>query len=154
MISSSHRSSKINESSSSLVEDSSSSASIPDVSSTEEEIENEKLKAYNALPIEAKMQLIAEIVDERAQPVNGQSLRERGYGMLYYVYADHVFFQISSGAGIGHPIFIIDYDSESITPREGVIRVSANEYQMMTNINLSTVSKEMLYDSYLLNKEA
>lgn len=124
------------------------------VSSTTEETKNVKLDGYDRLPLTVKIQLIAGVVDERAYPVEGKSLKERGLGITYYAYADYVILQIGSGAGVGHPTFLIDYDSKTVTPREGVVGISASEYEMVNTINLSPVSKETLYDNYLENKDA
>lgn len=114
---------------------------------------NEKLDAYNNLPLYVKIQLIAEIVDYRAYPEGNKRLKERGYVIGYYVNSDSVYLQVGSGSGVGHPVYFLNYDNEVVIPREGVARVSASEYEIISDMNSSEVSKEVLYDNYVANKE-
>lgn len=121
---------------------------------TSSEMINEKLDAYNNLPLYVKIQLIAEIVDNRAYPEGGKRLKDRGYVIGYYVDSNSLILQVGSGIGVGHPVYLLHYNEEIVTPKEGVARVSASEYEIMSDIDLSAVSKETLYDNYLANKDA
>lgn len=132
----------------------STSESSSEYSSTgSSEQRNEKLDAYNNLPLYVKIQLIAEIVDYRAYPEGNKRLKERGYVIGYYVNSDSVYLQVGSGSGVGHPVYFLNYDNEVVIPREGVARVSASEYEIISDMNSSEVSKEVLYDNYVANKE-
>lgn len=139
---------------SSVSDTASTSESTEQTSNTIEAKRNIKLEEYNKLPLGVKIQLIAEIVDDRVYPVDGKSLHERGYGLVYYAYADYVVLQVGSGAGVGHPIFVLDYDTETVIPREGVVRAGSDTYEIMTDIDGRPISKEILYDNYLANKDA
>lgn len=109
---------------------------------------------YNELPLEVKIQLIATLVDDRAKPIGNDGLNERGFYIYYRAYDDYVLTNVHSGVGTGHPIYLINYDSNNVTPVEGVVTVGANNNEIVDNINTNPISKASLYEKYLLNKVA
>lgn len=133
---------------------STSESSNEDLSDVSSEQRNRNLEAYNNLPLYVKVQLIAEIVDYRAYPEGSKSLKERGYVIGYYVYSNTLILQVGSGVGVGHPVYLLGFDDELIVPQEGVVRVSASGYEIVSDMDLSGVSKGTLYGNYLKNKEA
>lgn len=45
------------------------------------------------------------------------------------------------------------YDEETVTPIEGIVRVTHDEYQMVEGINQQPVKKTDLYDQYAANPD-
>lgn len=45
------------------------------------------------------------------------------------------------------------YDEETVTPIEGIVRVTHDEYQMVEGINQQSVKKADLYDQYTANPD-
>lgn len=109
---------------------------------------------YNKLPLEIKIQLMATLVDDRAKPIGNAGLNEHGLYIYYGAYDDYVLINVHSGVGTGHPIYLINYDTDSVTPAEGVVAAGASNSEIVGNINTNPVSKASLYEIYLSNQEA
>ena len=114
---------------------------------------DERLNAYNALPLDIKIKLIATIVDDRAIPVEIPDFERTMFYDFYQVYEDEIYINVHSGAGVGHPIYLFHYDEETVTPIEGIVRVTHDEYQMVEGINQQPVKKVDLYDQYAANPD-
>lgn len=48
---------------------------------------------------------------------------------------------------------MLHYDEETVTPIEGIVRVTHDEYQMVEGINQQPVKKVDLYDQYAANPD-
>lgn len=114
--------------------------------SPEEKSERETLEAYNKLELNLKVLLATTIVDER-----GETPGLLGYGLSYNFEREQLLVNISSGAGSGHPWFILAFDDEFIYPIEGVTHVSAHKIEAVS-VDQSPVSKVTLYQKYLANQ--
>lgn len=60
---------------------------------------------------------------------------------------------ISSGAGSGHPWYILRYDSETITPVQGVVYLGISGYGDAP-VDATPTSKIDLYNRYMTSKES
>ncbi len=106
------------------------------------------LDAYNNLDTSLKVLLAATTVDERAT-----SPGLMGYYLNYNFDQDYLFVQVTSGAGSGHPVYMLKYDSDYITPIEGVVAMGAMGYDF-ADVDTNPVSKVDLYNRYLNAKDA
>lgn len=111
-------------------------------------IYEEKINQYNNLPEELKVYLATTTVDSRAESPNLM-----GFSIYYTFEGDRLYVQVHSGAGVGHPIFVLQYDNEYIYPVEGVVNVSIDEVQT-AEINPTPVSKIDLLEKYLNSKDS
>ncbi|MFK4567798.1 hypothetical protein [Enterococcus sp. UD-01] len=109
--------------------------------------EEQKIASYNQLDLALKVLLATTIVDHRAETPGLQ-----GFGLGYNFDGNYLFVQISSGAGVGHPLFKLAYDESAIYPLEEVVGITANEVENNV-LSGEAVSKVVLYDRYLNEKE-
>lgn len=123
--------------------------SVEGTSATESPAEKSKratLEAYNELPLHLKVLLATTTVDER-----GETPGLQGYALSYNFEGEQLLVTINSGAGSGHPWFILHYDDEFIYPVEGVTYVSAHKVEAVA-VNQRPVAKVDLYQKYLANQ--
>lgn len=115
----------------------------------------DKNEAYNNLPLPVKVHLMLGIVDSRALIYEGKTLEDMGFIINYAIEGDCVLLQVTSGVGRFHPIYKLSYNSESVTPIDGVVGgEKLGDFTMITDIDTSSISKEVLYEDYLKNKDA
>src|SRR5699024_4614104 len=100
-----------------------------EIKETEEKNEelNDTTSDFDNLSQAIQIHLAASIVDERAKEHD-----LKGYTLNYNLIEDILFVQVHSGAGVGHPIYKLQIDSDSITPLEGIVRVSVEEIEQAT----------------------
>ena len=60
---------------------------------------------------------------------------------------------VHSGAGVGHPWFIIQFDSETITPIQGLVNMGMSGYEDVT-VDATPISKIDLYNRYMESKDS
>ena len=111
-----------------------------------QEIANSAINAYNELPVPLKVLLATTVVDERAMTPGLQ-----GFYLHYNFVGDDVLVNISSGAGSGHPWYIIRYDSETITPVQGVVYLGMSGYGDAP-VATTPISKIDLYNRYMASQ--
>ena len=111
-----------------------------------QEIANSAINAYNELPVPLKVLLATTVVDERAMTPGLQ-----GFYLHYNFVGDDVLVNISSGAGSGHPWYIIRYDSETITPVQGVVYLGMSGYGDAP-VATTSISKIDLYNRYMASQ--
>lgn len=111
-----------------------------------QEIANSAINAYNELPVPLKVLLATTVVDERAMTPGLQ-----GFYLHYNFVGDDVLVNISSGAGSGHPWYIIRYDSETITPVQGVVYLGMSGYGDVP-VATTSISKIDLYNRYMASQ--
>lgn len=115
----------------------------------------DKNEDYNNLLLPVKIHLMAGIVDSRALIYEGKTLEDRGFIINYAIEGDCVLLQVTSGVGRFHPIYKLSYNSESVTPIDGVVGgEKPGDFTMITDIETSSILKEVLYEGYLKNKDA
>lgn len=102
---------------------------------------------FDQLPEAIKVHVVASLVDDRAKEHNLE-----GFTLNYNIEGDILYLEVHSGAGVGHPIYKLQIDSDSITPLEDVVRVSAEEIEVAT-VDASVINKNELYNEYLDHKE-
>lgn len=103
---------------------------------------------YDKLPMKIKVHLVTTVVDSRAMTDGLQ-----GYELYYNLIGDKLFVHITSGAGLGHPWFLIKIDSETITPIGGVASVTVESVEDVS-VDPTPIPKENLYSKYIENKTA
>ena len=113
-----------------------------------QEIASSAINAYNELPLPLKVLLATTVVDERAMTPGLQ-----GFYLHYNLIGDDMLVNISSGAGSGHPWYIIRYDSETITPIQGVVYLGMSGYGDAP-VDATPISKIDLYNRYMTSKES
>lgn len=120
------------------------------ISSTEDpevKRKRETLEAYNNLPLEIKVLMATAIVDPRAE---AQGLQ--GFTLTYHFEGDQMLVNIHSGAGSGHPWYLLRYDDEFIYPLDGVVNQGPSK-QEAAPVDQTPISKIDLYEKYQANKE-
>lgn len=128
----------------------SSSESEETTTSTIEDKQAQQLAEYNDLPENIKVWLATTTVDERAEVT---SFRD----YIYYNFdQDHLIVNLTSGAGIGHPIFLIDYDEKFIYPVDSFVIVDQSAEAIYEHAPMDTtpVSKIDLLQVYKENQAA
>lgn len=113
-----------------------------------QEIANSAINAYNELPVPLKVLLATTVVDGRAM-----SPELLGYTLAYNFDGDEVLVNVHSGAGVGHPWFIMRFDSETITPMQGLVNMGITGYEEVS-VDTTSVSKIDLYNLYIASKES
>lgn len=113
-----------------------------------QEIANSAINEYNELPVPLKVLLATTVVDERAM-----SPELLGYTLSYNFDGDVVLVNVHSGAGVGHPWFIMRFDSETITPMQGLVNMGMTGYEEVS-VDTISVSKIDLYNRYIASKES
>ena len=113
-----------------------------------QESANSAINAYNELPLPLKVLLATTVVDERAT-----SPELLGYTLGYHFDGDYVLVNVHSGAGVGHPWFIIQFDSETITPIQGLVNMGMSGYEDVT-VDATPISKIDLYNRYMESKDS
>lgn len=108
----------------------------------------DSIEAYNELSLPLKVLLATTIVDERAM-----TPELLGFNLYYNFYEDGLLVNIHSGAGVGHTWFIIQYDTETITPVQGAVYNDASGYEDVS-VESSPISKIDLYNRYMESKES
>lgn len=103
---------------------------------------------FDNLSSDLKAYLAATIVDERAM-----SPDLLGYSIMYGAEGENLLVQVHSGVGVGHPQFLLQISSDTITPISGAVNVDFSTIKD-TPINPTPVSKESLYDKYIENKDS
>ena len=113
-----------------------------------QEIANSAINAYNELPLPLKVLLATTVVDERAM-----TPELLGYTLGYHFDGDYVLVNVHSGAGVGHPWFIIQFDSETITPIQGLVNMGMSGYEDVI-VDATPISKIDLYNRYMDSKDS
>lgn len=113
-----------------------------------QEIADRTINAYNELPLPLKVLLATTVVDERAM-----SPELLGYTLSYNFDGDYVLVNVHSGVGVGHPWYIIQFDSEKITPIQGLVNMGMTGYEEVS-VDMTSVSKIDLYNRYIASKES
>lgn len=108
----------------------------------------DSIEAYNELALPLKVLLATTTVDERAM-----SQELLGFTLYYNFDEDDLLVNINSGAGVGHPWFVIQYDMETITPAQGVVYTGATGYEDVS-VESTPISKTDLYNRYIESKES
>lgn len=106
------------------------------------------INAYNELSLPLRMLLATTVVDERAM-----SPGLLGYTLAYNFDEEYLLVNVHSGAGVGHPWFVIRDDSDTVTPIEGLVYMGMYGYQD-TVVDPTPVSKGDLYNRYIESKES
>jgi len=106
------------------------------------------INAYNGLSLPLRMLLATTVVDGRAM-----SPGLLGYTLAYNIDEEYLLVNVHSGAGGGHPWFIIRDDSDTVTPIEGLVYMGISGYQD-TAVDPTPVSKADLYNRYMESKDS
>lgn len=118
------------------------------IDSEVEESSEDVLEAYNNLDEPLKALLAATIVDERAM-----SPELEGYYFSYNFDEEYLLTHITSGAGSGHPWFILQYDTTTLMPVGGVYIAGSSNYGDSPVVPITT-SKIDLYKRYMESKNS
>lgn len=114
----------------------------------EEVVPSDTIEAYNELPLPLKVLLATTTVDERAM-----SPELMGYTLNYNFDEENLLVNVHSGAGSGHPWFILQFDTETITPVNGVVAMGIDGYEEVL-VDTTPISKIDLYNRYMGSKES
>lgn len=107
----------------------------------------EAIKAYDALGLQLQAVLAATLVDGRAV-----ELIERDLLLNYNGEGEYIIFQITSGAGVGHPWYVIQNGAEAVTPIEGVTYLGNEGYEDAP-VDSTPISKVDMLNLYLESKQ-
>lgn len=121
-----------------------------EVEEVEESVPSDTIEAYNGLALPLKVLLATTTVDERAM-----SPELMGFYLYYNFDGDALLVNIHSGAGVGHPWYVINYDKETITPAQGVVYTGGGPTgHEDASVDSTAISKIDLYNRYMGAKES
>ncbi|MBO1307794.1 hypothetical protein JZO70_16585 [Enterococcus sp. 669A] len=136
------------------------STSKTEETSTSSSVEDEqarKLAEYNNLPEQVKVFLATTTVDDRAKYDLDPEVKPPTFidYIQYNFDGDYLIVNLTSGVGIGHPVYLINYDDEFIYPVDGFVIVdqSAEAVYETAPVDPTPVSKIDLLDYYQANPQ-
>ncbi|CZR06992.1 hypothetical protein SAMN05216375_13716 [Trichococcus ilyis] len=106
------------------------------------------INAYNELSLPLRVLLVTTIVDERAM-----SPGLLGYTLAYNFDEEYLLVNVHSGAGVGHPWFVIRDDLDTVTPIQGLVYMGMSGYWDV-EVDSTPVSKADLYNRYMESKDS
>lgn len=105
---------------------------------------------YDNMPTRNKIQLLASIVDDRANM--------EAFTIYYSIEGDNVFIMVHSGAGVGHPIYKIKIGSSIIKPIDGVVHNGIGsdglDIHERLGVSVSQIYKGDLYRQYIRDRDS
>ncbi|MBC1649640.1 hypothetical protein HCJ13_05465 [Listeria booriae] len=101
---------------------------------------------FDKLPDELQALLIATAIDERSiPPINGVTV-------YYNEDGDYTLINVHSGAGVGHPVYLLTKKENVITPIKSVVYQGVDGYEK-AEIKTNLISKNELYAQYIADKD-
>ncbi|MGM0214119.1 lipoprotein [Enterococcus sp. AZ109] len=126
-------------------------------SSSAENEHARKLAEYNNLPEQVKVFLATTTVDDRAKYDLDPEVKPPTFidYIQYNFDGDYLIVNLTSGIGIGHPVYLLDYDDEFIYPVDGfaIVDQSAEAVYEAAPVDPTPVSKIDLLDYYQANPQ-
>lgn len=121
-------------------QETSSNVAVTSTSSSKKTSAKEK---YDELSQDVKMVLIANTVDSRIKDYPNLE----GLDLYYFLDNEDVYLQITSGAGVGHPIYKLSISDDGVTPMQGVSYMGISGYEEAEVTN-KLVTKKELFNAY------
>lgn len=106
---------------------------------------------FASLPDGLKALLATELVDERL--IKDFDFLNRPSAMYFNYFKDGDFYYVyfTSGAGVGHPLYLFKEEQNGFSNVQTIVRESANEYKELPAVAMSA-DKKTLVDKYEANK--
>ncbi|CAM4322825.1 hypothetical protein HCA64_11860 [Listeria booriae] len=115
------------------------------ISKNEQKNPQQAENKFNQLPDKLQALLIATAIDERSiPPINGVTV-------YYNEDSDYTLINVHSGAGVGHPIYLLTKKENVITPIKSVVYQGVDGYEK-AEIKTNPISKNELYAQYIADK--
>ena len=112
--------------------------------STESSETSNTASLFDQLSLPERIVLYAQTEDNRVEDYPGL----KGLGLNYYIDGTDLYFQIHSGAGVGHPIFHLKITEDGVKGIQGICYEGTSGYSPQP-VNLDVITKETLYQYYL-----
>lgn len=107
-----------------------------------------KGEKFLTLPLGTQASIISTYLDERA---SADSLVDGGFYTGYSFENNYTIIQVTSGAGSGHPIYLVELQNETYIPTDAVVFVGSDSVEKRTPPQVEITLSE-LYDEYLSNE--
>ncbi|ANU28270.1 hypothetical protein I858_014860 [Planococcus versutus] len=98
---------------------------------------------FEALPMDTQVALLTPYYDERGEP---QLISEGMYFILYGLDENSIFIQVHSGAGTGHPVYMIERKGDTFNLVDGVINMGMSGYELIDPPQVSVTIDELMAD--------
>lgn len=112
---------------------------------TEFSIQNKESNSekFESLPMDTQVALLTPYYDERGEP---KRISEGMYFILYGLDENFTFIQVHSGAGTGHPVYMIERQGDTFNPVDGVINMGMSGYEVTDPPQVSVSIDELMAD--------
>lgn len=121
----------------SVDEESGETTSEPSIESSESIIET-----FESLPVGTQIALLTPYYDERGDPQNIID----GMFVMYGVEDSFIFLQVHSGAGSGHPVYMIERKGNTFYPVDGVVSMGVSGYEEAPPPQVSVTIDDLMAD--------
>lgn len=112
-------------------------------SKSSEEKKETEADLFDKLPLKEKIYVYASFVDKRI----GTYKTLEQLTLSYAVENDSIYLYLTSGAGSGHPIYLVKSSDLGITPEKAVVYQGIDGYKLL-GVDRTTISKAQLYGAY------
>lgn len=112
----------------------------PESSSLNKESDSEK---FESLPTDTQVALLTPYYDERGKP---QHISEGMYFILYGLEENFIFIQVHSGAGTGHPVYMIERQGDTFKPVDGVINMGVSGFEVIAPPQVNVTIDDLMTD--------
>lgn len=112
----------------------------PESSSLNKESDSEK---FESLPTDTQVALLTPYYDERGKP---QRISEGMYFILYGLEENFIFIQVHSGAGTGHPVYMIERQGDTFKPVDGVINMGVSGFEVIAPPQVNVTIDDLMTD--------
>lgn len=112
----------------------------PESSSLNKESNSEK---FESLSPDTQVALLTPYYDERGNP---QQISEGMYFILYGLEENFIFIQVHSGAGVGHPVYMIERQGDTFNPVDGVINMGMSGFEIIDPPQVSVTIDNLMAD--------
>ncbi len=110
---------------------------------TSDVVENSNIERFEALPTDTQIALLTPYYDERGQP---QGITEGAWSIMYGLEDNLIFLQVHSGAGTGHPIYLIERQGDTFLPVDGVVAMGIDGYEVSPPPQVNVTVDQLLAD--------
>ena len=98
---------------------------------------------FGSLPMETQIALLTPYYDERGEP---QRISDNIFFIYYGIEDSFIFIQVHSGAGVGHPVYMIERRGDTFNPVDGVTNMAGGRYEITHPPEVSVSVEELMAD--------
>lgn len=126
-----------------VIEEDSTNNEVEVISESSPQNKESNSEKFESLPMDTQVALLTPYYDERGKP---QRISEGMYFISYGLEENLTFIQVHSGAGIGHPVYMIERQVDTFHPVDGVINMGISGYEVTDPPQVSVTIDELMAD--------